>query len=122
MRRKTVFVLTLLLLTTSLLCLGFNAVEVKASGDIDTSKAYGVEMLWNNTMSVYDVAVSRDGNYIAAVNGSGLYYFAANSSSPRWWENPPTYFISVAISADGEYVAVRLHILLQQFKIKNWRP
>ena len=109
MRRKTVFILTLLLLTTSLLCLGLNAVEVKASGDIDTSKAYGVEMLWNNTMSVYDVAVSRDGNYIAAVNGSGLYYFAANSSSPRWWENPPTYFISVAISADGEYVAVGSH-------------
>jgi len=109
MKRRIAFVISLSALLVSLLYVGFNTVGVKASVGIDASKVYGVEMLWNNSMSVYDVAVSRDGNYIAAVNGSGLYYFAANSSSPRWWENPLTYFISVAISADGEYVAVGSH-------------
>jgi len=107
--RRNVLFLSLVLAMCSVFCVRFNAVEVQAFDGVDTSKVYGVEMLWNNSMSVYDVAVSRDGKYIAAVNGSGLFYFDANSSSPRWWENPPTYFISVAISAEGEYVAVGTH-------------
>jgi hypothetical protein len=106
MKGKFVFILSLLVLSFSMVYVKSSSVEVKASDSIDTSKIYGVEMLWNNSMSVNDVAVSKDGKYIAAVNGSGLYYFAANNSNLRWWENPPASFISVAISADGEYVVV----------------
>ncbi len=108
MRRNVLF-LSFVLAVNSVFCVRFGAVEVKAFDGIDTSKAYTAEMRWNSSMSVYDVAVSRDGKYVAAVNGSGLFYFAANSSSPRWRESPPTYFISVAISADGDYVAVGTH-------------
>ena len=107
MRRKNVFVLTLFLLLASLFCVGFNTVEVKASDGIDTSKVYGVEMLWNNSMSVNDVAVSKDSNYLVAVNDTGVYYFASNNSNPKWWylsDDGIEYFLSVAISADGEYV------------------
>jgi hypothetical protein len=54
-------------------------------------------------MSVYDVAVSTDGKYIAAVNETGLYYFEWNISTPKWWYSGTT-FLSVAISGEGEYV------------------
>jgi len=110
MRRKIVFILTLSVLLASLLCVGFDTIEVKASDGIDTSKVYGVEMLWNNSMSVNDVAVSKNGSYLVAVNNTGVYYFASNDSSPKWWylssgaTDVTEYFLSVAMSADGEYV------------------
>jgi WD40 repeat protein len=104
MKGKFVFILSLLVLSFSMAYVKSSSVEVKASDSIDTSKIYGVEMLWNNSMSVNDVAVSKDGKYIAAVNGSGLYYFAWDNSTPRWWCWSYGAFISVAISADGEYV------------------
>ncbi|MDH5635780.1 MAG: hypothetical protein OEY47_03845 [Candidatus Bathyarchaeota archaeon] len=68
------------------------------------ARVYRVEMLWNNSMSVNDVAVSKDGNYVVAVNGTGIYYFASNSSNPKWWYLLDTSLMSVAVSADGEYV------------------
>ena len=101
------FILSLFVLLASMLCVGFNTVEVKASDGIDTSKVYGVEMLWNNSMSVNDVAVSKNGDYLVAVNNTGVYYFASNNSSPKWWylsSGGTEYFLSAAISADGEYV------------------
>jgi hypothetical protein len=59
-------------------------------------------------MQVIDSAVSKDGNYIAAVNSTGLYYFASNDANPRWWylsgQTGGNFFLSVAISANGEYV------------------
>ncbi|MEM2876054.1 MAG: WD40 repeat domain-containing protein, partial [Candidatus Bathyarchaeia archaeon] len=63
-----------------------------------------VEMMWSNPMAVWDLKVSKDGNYIAAVNETGLYYFAVNDPNPRWWKNIPGGFTSVAVSADGKYV------------------
>ena len=107
MRRKFVFILSLSVLLAYLFCVGFNNVEVKASGGIDTSKVYGVEMLWNNSMSINDVAVSKNGSYLVAVNNTGVYYFASNNSSPKWWylsSGGTEYFLSVAMSADGECV------------------
>ena len=100
-------VLSLSLLVASLLSLGFNPVEVAASDGLDMSKVYGVKILWNSSMNVNDVAVSRDGNYIVAVNSTGLYYFSFNSSDPMWWylSGKAEYFYSMVISADGEYVA-----------------
>ncbi len=106
MMRRNVLSLSLALVVLSLSCMRLAAVQVQAIEGLDPTKAYGVEMLWSNSMSVYDVAVSQNGMFIAAVNGSGLFYFDANSSSPRWWEHPLADFISVAISTDGEYVAV----------------
>jgi WD40 repeat protein len=81
-----------------------NTVEVKAPDGIDPSKIYGVEMLWNNSMAVNDVAVSGDGNYLAAVNNTGLYYFASDNSTPKWWYPSQSAILSAAISDEGEYV------------------
>jgi hypothetical protein len=104
MKRKFAFILSLFALLSSILYVRFNTVEVKASDGIDTSKIYGMEMLWNNSMSVNDVAVSKDGNYIATVNDTGVYYFAHDNSTPQWWYFSYGASLSVAISADGEYV------------------
>ena len=104
MKRKFVLILSLFALLSTLF-VRFNNVEVRASDGIDPSKIYGIEMIWNNSMAVNDVAVSRDGNYIAAVSNTGLYYFAWNISNPKWWYSGTT-FLSVAVSADGEYVVI----------------
>jgi WD40 repeat protein len=72
------------------------------------AQAGTVQLLWTNPMQVIDQAVSKDGNYIAATNSTGLYYFASNDANPRWWylSGPAGagFFLSVAISANGEYV------------------
>lgn len=65
-----------------------------------------VEEIWINPMELNDLAVSKDGNYIVAVNETGIYYFITESPDPLWWFEAPnaSYFTSVAISADGNYV------------------
>ncbi|MEM3576874.1 MAG: hypothetical protein QXX51_00250 [Candidatus Bathyarchaeia archaeon] len=103
MKRKFLLTLSIFVLLFTTLSFRLNIAEVKAMDGIDPSKIYGIIMLWNNSMSVYDVKVSDDGKYIAAVNETGLYYFAWNDSTPKWWYSGTT-FLSVAISGDGEYV------------------
>jgi len=64
-----------------------------------------VRLDWTNPMAVFDVVVSDDGYYMAAVNNTGLYYFGISSSEPLWWfASDAIFFRSVAMSADGEYV------------------
>jgi len=104
MKRKLVFILSVFVLLSTMVYVRFNTVEVKASDGIDPSKIYEVEMLWNNSMAVNDVAVSGDGNYLAAVNDTGVFYFAWDNSTPKWWCLWQSTFLSVDISADGEYV------------------
>jgi hypothetical protein len=59
-------------------------------------------------MFVNDVAVSTDGQYIAAVNNTAIAFFSRGSSTPLWWYNniDAERFLSVAISADGDQVIV----------------
>ena len=64
---------------------------------------YVVE-LWSSSMYVNDVAVSDDGNYIAVTNETGLYFFSAYDPNPIWWFEGQEGFVSVEISADGNYV------------------
>ena len=65
-----------------------------------------VEELWINPMEVIDLAVSKDGNYIVAVNETGLYYFTTENPDPLWWfeATDSSSFTSVAVSANGNYV------------------
>jgi hypothetical protein len=72
------------------------------------AQAYSMQWLWTNPMGVMDAAVSKDGNYVAAVNFTGLYFFASSSSAPVWWylNQSSEVFLSVAISASGEHVIV----------------
>jgi len=89
-----------------ILCGRFNPTAADASATKTVSQVYGIEMLWNNSMQVNDVAVSKDGKYLAAVNGTGLYYFSSSNSTPKWWFPSSGQVLSVALSANGEYVVV----------------
>ncbi|MDH5266896.1 MAG: hypothetical protein OEW62_04370 [Candidatus Bathyarchaeota archaeon] len=103
MKSKSVYLVGLFVLFSSMLYTGVNPVVGKSSESVGATQN-GVVMLWNSSMMAYDVAVSKDGNYIAAVNNTGIYYFASTNSTPKWWHSPSNTFISVAISADGECV------------------
>jgi hypothetical protein len=95
MKRKIILTLTI----TALLIAFFRTTNMAKAAQII------VQLKWTTPMGVYDVAVSADGNYLAAVNDTGLYYFDADSKNPLWWYQPPTItLMSVAISADGGYV------------------
>ncbi|NWF86514.1 hypothetical protein HXY32_01670 [Candidatus Bathyarchaeota archaeon] len=109
MKNKFMLILSLTALLLSMMYMRLGSVEVKAPNGVDSAKIYGVKMLWNNSMSVNDVAVSKDGNYIAAVNITGLYYFEYNNSTPKWSYLTESAVLSAAISADGNYVAVGLN-------------
>ena len=64
-------------------------------------------MLWNSSMAVNDVAVSKNGKYLVAINNTGVYYFSSDNSKPKWWYvNSTEDFLTVRISANGEYVVV----------------
>jgi len=81
--------------------------EVKASNEFDSSKIFEVKMLWNNSMTVNDIAVSKNGKYLVAVNNTGVYYFSWDTPKPKWWYvNLTEEFLTVRISSHGEYVVV----------------
>lgn len=84
-------------------------VSAAASLNAVSAQGYQVKKIWSLPMTTNDVALSKDGRYVAAVNGTGLYYFQENNSAPSWWYFNATaseQFLSVAISANGEYVIV----------------
>jgi hypothetical protein len=73
------------------------------------SQEYSATELWNNPMGCVDVAVSKDGRYVAAVNYTTLCFFSTASPVPLWWylnNTDSENFLSVAISATGDYVIV----------------
>jgi len=76
---------------------------------VSAQQGLTVVEIWNNAMSVVDLAVSRDGSSIAVVNSTGLYFFDSHNPVARWWYLNGTTsekFMSVAISANGHYVIV----------------
>jgi len=105
MKRKLVFVLILLVLSITWTYGTSVEFEVNASGEVDPSKIYGVKMLWNNSMMVNDVAVSKNGKYLVAVNNTGIYYFSYGNLEPKWsYVNLTEAFLTVRISANGECI------------------
>lgn len=85
-------------------------VSAAASLNAVSAQGYQVRKIWSLPMATDDVALSKDGSYVAAVNDTGLYYFPESNSAPSWWypsnAAASETFLSVAISANGEYVIV----------------
>jgi hypothetical protein len=70
-----------------------------------------LELLNYWSYSVSDVAVSADGQYVAAINQTALLFFSVDSPSPRWIFDPSNMtqsmdILAVEISADGQYVMI----------------
>lgn len=101
MKKKIVFLTFLLLLSTFVL-----------PGHAQSN----LKLLFTVPYGVTDVAVSADGNYVAAVNDTKLTYYSVEDGSLLWWFNNTVLehfstnysmsILSVVISADGEYVAI----------------
>ncbi len=59
------------------------------------------------TMAPFNgIAISADGNYMAGTLGETLYFFGKDSNKPLWKSNMEASGIGVAISDNGDYVAV----------------
>ncbi|MBU0471220.1 MAG: WD40 repeat domain-containing protein [Nanoarchaeota archaeon] len=90
--------------------------------------------IWNYPTGidwVEGVAVSKDGNYIAAVTHFYIYLFSKESKEPLWkfcktCELPPfivsTIAAGVAISAEGDYIAATLDGTLYFFNKESNKP
>jgi len=67
------------------------------------------ELLWMDKEGTYDIALSKDGQYVAAVGpievSTELRFYNRSSGDPIWTYYAPGDFYSVAISADGSCVA-----------------
>jgi len=67
------------------------------------------ELLWMNPTGTNDIALSKDGQYVAAVGpaitSTELRFYGRSSGDPIWTYYAPGDFWSVAISADGSCVA-----------------
>lgn len=65
-------------------------------------------LLWDDAVGTNDVALSKDGNYVAVASGQEVRYYGRDSGIPLWTKqlgSGPFGVISVAISADGDCVA-----------------
>ncbi|KKQ90494.1 MAG: hypothetical protein UT11_C0005G0035 [Berkelbacteria bacterium GW2011_GWA2_38_9] len=79
---------------------------------------------------VEGVAISKDGNYIAAVTNQYIYLFSKESKEPLWsyCENcrvvpmASTNMAGIAISADGNYIAAALQSRLYFFEKGSNKP
>ena len=87
-----------------LLLAGF-ALALVAAGEADAKEP---EWSYETGSNAYAVAISADGEYIAAGSldsDNKVYLFYKNSSTPLWSYTAGDSVISIAISADGEYIA-----------------
>jgi WD40 repeat protein len=61
-------------------------------------------LLWDDTVNTFDIALSKDGNYVAIVTSDELRYYGKESGIPLWTSTSGGFYLSVAISADGDCV------------------
>ena len=78
-------------------------------------------LLWSDpTVETVDIKLSKDGNYVVVASfqiddgfGGQVRFYSRSSGTPLWtWEGPQQVF-SVAISANGDYVAAGVYAVDQ---------
>ena len=89
------------MMRSSLLLFAGLVLVLMAAGDADAK-----EPLWNYTTGneVMSVAISDDGEYIAAGSEDEIYLFKNGGETPLW-SYSTTGDVHLTISADGEYIA-----------------
>ena len=91
------------MMRSSLLLIAGFALVLMAAGEADAKEPFGN---YTTEDGVLSVALSADGEYIAAGGYYGkVYFFGKDSSTPLWNYTTEDTVYSVAISADGEYIA-----------------
>jgi WD40 repeat protein len=65
-------------------------------------------VLWDDAVGTNDIALSKDGNYVAVASGQEVRYYGRESGTPLWTKQlgiDAFAVLSIAISADGDCVA-----------------
>jgi WD40 repeat protein len=113
----------------------FLCVDISADGEYivassDNSQLYLFQRsspvpLWTfeTNIPVWGIVISSDGNYIVAAYSRGFYVFNRSNPTPLWEFNPGAnlVFHSLAISANGQYIAV-VYDKLYFFNITGQHP
>ena len=75
---------------------------------VSSVKAQLPTLLWSDPVATLDIAVSKDGQYVASVADpikiSEVCFYGRNSGTPLWTYSGGGTWYSVAISADGDCV------------------
>jgi len=76
---------------------------------VSSVNAQPYTILWTDDVHTNDIALSRDGQYVALVrplaDSGELRFYSRSSGTPLWtWSSEETLY-SVAISEDGDCVA-----------------
>ena len=126
LKTKSKIIFTVVIIFASLPIITINNSFLKSYSNNDDdrdqgtySDPYGIEALaissipallvWNYTTpsNVRNVAISSNGQYIAAGSYDwNLYFFERDNSTPLWSANVGETMEAVAISADGQYIVV----------------
>lgn len=69
---------------------------------ISTVSAQPPTLLWSDDVTTNDIALSKDGQYVAIASGSQVRFYGRSSGTPIWTYSPAEVVRSVAISADGD--------------------
>lgn len=76
--------------------------------NVSQASSFGIKTLWkyNNSYSLRQVAMSKDGSDIALLNGTSVVFFNKLSNSSLWSYDTGNNLNHVAISNDGEFVLI----------------
>jgi hypothetical protein len=62
-------------------------------------------LLWDDSVSTFDIALSKDGNYVAIASVDEVRFYGRGSGTPLWTSTiAGGFYQSVAISANGDCV------------------
>jgi WD40 repeat protein len=81
---------------------------------------------WSDAVGTLDIALSKDGNYVAVVSPgltSEIRFYSRNSGTPIWVSTAPsgTDVRSVSISADGDCVVVGSKLSIGGGNVALWK-
>lgn len=63
------------------------------------------ELICNN--EIYEVDITRDGNYLVAISQSDLFYHNRSNNYSLIWRTQLNRMFDVRISQDGEFLVVK---------------
>jgi len=81
-------------------------------------------VLWSDGVSTADIALSKDGNYVAIASVQEVRFYVRGSGTPLWTKQLGTgafAVLSIAISADGDCVAAGTDQLGVGGKVYFWK-
>jgi len=89
---------------------------------VSTVYAAPPTQLWSDAVGTNDIALSKDGNYVAVASGNQLRFYGRSSSTPIWTFTAPSGTVeSVAISANGDCVVAGEYVSSGSGGIAFWK-